>query len=218
MAERLAKAIEIDGFLGEELGTAIMILDPRISDLLPEMENVSPTEIEELFVSEIGMSAQIWAWPHIVDETMNFHFAVDHDQVLAAEDTLPDSLKGYVEAYRRLDTESAEIVSFPNSSKTSASKVEIARLVGIKRPTQKEWYDTIVPKQSVALMRSAKLIVKYFQIPEVEGAPFNAVFKVTDLGADHVFRASEPAAHDEWKEGKQGDTFPQVKGLVYKTN
>jgi hypothetical protein len=218
-ALEIAEELGLTRFLREGTGTAIAILNPQMAEYLDDFDGVPDSNVSDATQSEVARVIQLWAWPHIVDGTMNFYISNGMNSKSIVEFPALPQLDGFKEAYNRIQTGGENVEPVVLSGRGAAK-----RKVGLIAYNQivdngDDWVDKIIPRQSIALMRKTRHVVKYFssaQSPEVE--PHTAVFVVTDGDADHVFRASEPAAHDEWKEKKQSrDQFPEVPRLVEKT-
>jgi hypothetical protein len=219
VAVEIASALGMTDFLGERLGTSIAILNPNMAEYLEDTDEKNGGDLYQDAALEICRAIQLWAWPHIVDETMHFFIREVETSKNVKDYPQLSVLDGFIEAYQRIVSAGHGVEDVELKGKRSAThKVGLIAYNKIL-DADVHWGDNRVPRQSIALMRKAKLVVKYFssaQSAEIE--PHTAVFVVTDDDADHVFRASEPAAHDEWKEKQQArGQFAEVPRLVAKS-
>lgn len=185
----------------DSTGTTIMIL-------APEEPNLSDDEHEAQLVSraQILRNAAIkWSWPHALDmgggPSVNFVFEQD-DVRLPPIHPLTDSLiKHFAEAY----------VSVRSANEGAVEVSPMTKLFPVMSARPKKRLGTLAVRQArasisddeslqntVALMRSPRIVVKYLPVaaPPDEYALYSVFEAEADVDED--FASSEPVTHDDW--------------------
>jgi hypothetical protein len=192
----LAISLGLENELPIENGTLIIILGPSFNDRESSADLVTQGE---LLFDEMWESSLLFAWPHLVDETVEFQFVKNGLGIpLPAIDAVP-GIRSFVSAYRKLQSEDKnEIVV----GKRQLIMGHISRSVTL-RDEADEWFTNEVSGSAVALMRRARFVVKYLQVDNpADGGFSRGVFLSADGEPDALFRRSEPAAHDDWLPAK----------------
>lgn len=182
-------------------GTSIMILAPEEPDISDDIDNDEAATRANL----LRLAAIKWAWPHALEmgagPSVNFVFT--HDSVrLPVIDPLKDPLiKHFAEAYQ--SAESARVNTLPISPMTKLIPVLSERpkkrlgVLAIRQALASASDDKSL-QNTVALMRSPKIVVKYLSVmaPPDEYSLYSVFIAETDVDED--FASSEPVTHDDW--------------------
>lgn len=199
VARELGDLVFSERFSPETSGTTILILDPQLGGTTPE-ENV-----------ELLAEAVTWnLWPKLIADQsghsqMNISVQLNGQPIALPDIQQHPVLSGYAQclltvraAESKADLESLE-QRYPVESReiwcmqprTLLGHLALARYPASSRVTS--------PAHSVALMRQAELIVKYFDRREldIDGFQWAGVFK-TATDVDDSFALAEPPAHDDW--------------------
>lgn len=195
-AFHIARKLGLEQELPTENGTVIVILGPSFNDRESSADLVTQGE---LLFDEMRESALLFAWPHLVDGTVEFQFVKNGTEVvLPAIDEVP-GIRSFVSAYRKLSSDDKnEIVV----GKRQLTMGHVSRTVTL-RDDADEWFTNEVSSSAVALMRRAKFVVKYMPVDNPPDGGFSrGVFMSEDGEPDALLRKSEPAAHDDWLPAK----------------
>ncbi|MFC5177864.1 hypothetical protein [Nocardioides taihuensis] len=202
-ARELAERVFSKKFVGGELGTSLLILEPRLG--LP-----GPTDDADVLVDSV-----LWnLWPKLLPDTDGTRAMEIGVQSNGVEVPIPNPadhpiLAGYVACLQavRAEQEGRE----PPQALFKTEVVEIKRyneVLGhlglIKFPASSlgssDGDDQRSPSRSVALMRhGAELVVRHMERQALSESGFQwaGVFKPV-AALDGTFAASEPPAHDDW--------------------
>ena len=209
-ALQLAKAFGLDKHLTKGTGTVIGVIDP-------DMEN--PEEL----MSGLGVTLLINAWPHLVkkgSESETLQASITH---LGTGISVPDPrsegspVAHFVDAYLE---DQARAKVFVEDFKFNGSldhlhtwvqndDKHLGRLTWIKEMGVNEELPDLTEKglakgSSIALMRSAKLIVEYFPVTNPDdGSNIYGVFTAGE-NFEGAFRKAETATHDKWLASRLG--------------
>lgn len=222
-AARLAASIGMPAFSGDDCGTSIMVLGPRIShasDSRPIQERATPLDV----VRSLGGSMVQWFWPKMMrkpngDPEISFKITYEDQAVAVPEPTDYPPFGHYVEAlaaieeFRRSRSQpAAGRVTEIWSERPQALLGHLCLLRRVKKPrthvlgdfeeeSAKELSDQA---HHVALLRQPRLVVKYLagSKPPSELLDVIGVFLVDErsLGGEveKAFSLSEPPVHDDW--------------------
>lgn len=200
-ADQLAEALGMSRLSDRTSGTAIMVLEPRVSE--------SATTMDEI-VQRIANAALWWAWPHLVDETVDFSFT---SQGQAIEAPHPDDhpvLKYFADAYRRTSGMEQSSSEWPWKQEVlhmQRPQLRLGSLVWRRIPREEleANLDRHVEISShVALMRQPRFIVQYKPVREdPHGQGTIGVF-VAHGDRNDDFAKAEPVAHDDWSPSHMG--------------
>ena len=195
-AAQLAEMLGLEDDLPKQNGTLIVILGPSFND---RDSAEDPLAQGELLFEEMRESALLFAWPHLVDETVEFSFIKNGSgDPLPAIDTVP-GIRSFVNAYRKLQGDEVEQI---HVGRRHLLMGYVAKTVTL-RDEAPDWFASEVGGSAVALMRQAKFVVKYLPVDNpVDGGFARGVFLSSDGEPDAIFRKSEPAAHDDWLPAK----------------
>lgn len=184
----------------DETGTCIMILDPTHFD-----GNGAIVHLQDR-MDAIRGAAVMWAWPHAIDlgsgpaVAFNFHF---EGQELAPirpleEPSIRHFAQGYVDVMRHIesgnDPQSAQSKLVPIRS--SRPSKPLGTLLLRQAPNFVD--DNKSLENTVALMRSPKMVVKYHPVavPAGDFSVYSVFLAHKDV--DRYFASCEPVAHDDW--------------------
>ena len=206
-ADQLAIALGLPPFVGPELGTTIVILDPQLDD----------RGVDDA-IAHIAEAILWHFWPKMLPGSggraaMEFRASVDGTEVVIPDPRDTPPLHGFAAAIAvakhrpgpaRVVLESSE---FPITSQRPAAELGTLGLVRFghearRRLSAREgdgaW---VIPDLShhVALMRGPELVVKYVDGPALPGSAveYAGVFLV-DPSVEAAFARSEPPTHDDW--------------------
>ena len=184
----------------DSTGTTIMILAPEEPDSADESDAGSGSRADLLRRAAIK-----WSWPHALDmgngPSVNFVFEQD-DVRLPSIDPLKDPLiRHFAEAY--VDAKSAK--------EGIADVSPMTKLVPVWSERPKKRLGTLAIRlarasisdnealqNTVALMRSPRIVVKYLPVvaPPDEYSLYSVFEAASDVDED--FASSEPVTHDDW--------------------
>jgi hypothetical protein len=198
LADDIAERIGFPDRKNQEMGTSILMLDPRIDTSDPEM------------IGNILEEVILWNfWPRMVDTTpvnrkLNVELKVEGQSwsLSRPEDYPPlDHFSRALNAIRDSSGEVSDIAC--GSPRKHLGKLAMSKGVVAARKPSALRPDSIIPRQSslIALMRPVELVVKY-----LPGQPFpdpryewGGVFICSDDDeVEQAFASSEPPAHDDW--------------------
>lgn len=205
-ADAIADDLGLSRHFHQSTGTAILVLAPKALSRLNEDYGQTPRH----FTEELQRASELFAWPHYVDQSVQFSFLVDGVQLEERSiESLP-VLRDYADAYRaQSQGGSQELprdsqIHFAGISETSP----LGRLTWNHKLRNRDDIEIEnsdgIPLSSVALMRGARFIVKYLPVTPIrDGLTTRAVF-IADPKFEQIFRQSEPVAHDDWLPAKLG--------------
>jgi hypothetical protein len=217
-ADKLAEALGMGGFMNDETGTTILILNPLLNDRTVNgqagLETVDRTPLQAL---NLMAEYILWFfWPKMLDSgsghpAIRFHLQWENTSVNLPHPAEFPPLAGFVEAMERLKKQRMDDSALRYEVKEINSerpRQHLGRLALQQFFIQKGFsFDTGIIDSSpftgithhTALMRQAELVVKY-----LEGRPlasssigYAGVF-IADSAVDSVFAKSEPPTHDDW--------------------
>ncbi|MFB0836111.1 hypothetical protein ACX8Z9_14185 [Arthrobacter halodurans] len=199
-ARLLAQTVGMPVPESDESGTSIMILAPEAY-----AERLGNVELDAR-VQALREAAVTWAWPHAVDlgagPSVDFSFSIDGLALAPIEPSNEPLVRHFVKAYQELERWQGGRSKGPGglSRGDEVRSQRPKRLLGhlVARHVAEVSNDDEQLMNTVALMRSPKLIVKYMPIsaPPAEGGTY-AVFKChPDVDTD--FAQAEPVTHDDW--------------------
>jgi hypothetical protein len=225
-ADQLAEAFSMNIYTEGETGTAVMVLKPNVDNL-------------DSLPSILRGCAEIYTWPHVIEKRVKFRFTTSQNIELdAIRPTEARSVvRGFAEAYlsirqpqmylgyNRLEIyfrnyKAFEAESdFKGLSKTLGIVSSRNKSIASSLSTQETEARGLPNGSSIALMRSARIIVQYFPVPEPSAEESVQGVFVASEEWDQVFRKSENLTHDEWEhtrlDVKSGKANP-VKVLFYR--
>jgi len=219
----LATAIGMPAYSGDDCGTSIMVLAPRIvasGENRSIEERVTPKEV----VCSIGASLVQWFWAKMIpglskppDITFGITYEASIVEVPNPADHAP--FGSYVEALAAIEAFKRTGAQPPAGKviciESERPRAQLGHLCLLRRPKRPR---THVPadfeedsaheladqSHHVALLRSPHLVVKYLagQKPPSEQLDIAGVFLVderSELGeVEKAFGLSEPPVHDDW--------------------
>jgi hypothetical protein len=207
-AENVLQALGLSKYLPEgQTGTLVAILGPTSQNKKLSESSNSEFEDSSGMVEQMARAAEIFAWPHILDATVNFKFQKFGNPVQVRDPNTIKPIRYFCIAYKNLgDDKSTHQIRMSDHGK----KYDLGTLAHTDWPDDDgvedfEGFTDFIPKNSVALMRQAKFVVKYMPIESrSNGIATRAVFLAQPGQADRWFRDAEPAAHDDWLPEKLG--------------
>lgn len=203
-ALELAKAFGLEKHLIKGTGTVIGVIDP-------EMENPSEQ------MSGLGMALLINAWPHLVKKGTQKKTLTASITFLGDGVKIPDPrsakspVKHFVDAYLEDQTAAKVFVEdfkfngsldhlrkWVKNEDKFLGRLTWKKVMNEKAPLQDYTEKGLSNRSSVALMRSAKLIVEYLPVSSPDDG--STVFGVFSVGEnfEKAFRKAETATHDKW--------------------
>lgn len=203
-AETLAAQLGLDVIPTGQMGTAIMVVAPRI----PAQHDLS--HVLDAMID----SAHLYGWPLMIGRNgkpaVTFEFAVDGKLwvPLSPEDK-GSRVRAFVEAYRVAEAKSPpdEPTSWQQRPITFGSGQAKPKPLGTlvfrhsppaagTQPIDDE--EAVIPTAAIALMRDPRMVVRYLPVPKHPlGSSTVGVF-IAETEFDHDFAESEPVAHDDW--------------------
>lgn len=205
VADALVDRLGLQRFGPDETGTTIVVIDPEMDGILPDLEEIGPYLAETI----------MWQlWPKMLPRpdgtpAMEFRVTVDgrDHHVPDPESTLPLSL--FAEAYRKLDGAEARAIERKRPYRRLGT-------LGLNDTWVPRWEPTRAAESAgfstglvhhICLMRNAELVVKYHALaePQSEYKGYAGVFRA-EASLDEVFAKSEPPTHDAWNP----DSLPEA--------
>lgn len=222
-AAALARDLGLRAFSGNECGTSVVVLAPRLNfddDSGPVEQQTTDREV----ITRLGNSIVQWFWPRMLptaDGRPSIDFRISHGSTEITVPT-PETLPPYgffaealaaVETFRRTGANPLAGEVIPISSQSP--KALLGHLCLLRRP---KGVRTQVPadfeeesakqladqSHHVALLRAPRLVVKYLAGPKPpsEAIDVAGVFIVDDKSqggeVEKAFAFSEPPVHDDW--------------------
>jgi hypothetical protein len=206
-ADALAQGLGLPEFASNECGTTILILHPAFGQR---------TRKEAM---QVMASSLLWYfWPKMLERengipSMQFELSLDGQPVLIPDPRTYPPLNGFVQALKNLDILDSDSNTGSMDSIISVEsqrpKMNLGQLSLHKfLVTSRQLSDTdeeVAPVPSgelshhVALMRQARLVVKYLPGPPLGSThmEYAGVF-ITDERVDDAFARAEPPTHDDW--------------------
>lgn len=225
-ADKLAAALGMGGFVDDETGTTILILDPLLNDRgakdQPRFEAIDRTPLQAL---NLMAEYALWFfWPKMLDSglgrpSIQFQLQWENTLVYLPHPAEFPPLAGFVEAMERLKEQRTDDSALRSDVKGIGSerpRQHLGKLALQQFFIQKGYAfdtgNTDSPFAGIthhtALMRQAELVVKY-----LEGRPlasssigYAGVF-IADTAVDLVFAKSEPPTHDDWSPNSLTDSW-----------
>lgn len=225
-ADKLAAALGMGGFVDDETGTTILILDPLLNDSRakdqPRFEAIDRTPLQAL---NLMAEYVLWFfWPKMLDgglgrPSIQFHLQWENTPVHLPYPAEFPPLAGFVEAMERLKrrrTDDSVLRCDVTDIGSERPRQHLGKLALQQFFIQKGYaFDTGSADSPfagithhTALMRQAELVVKY-----LEGKPLSSssigyagVF-IADTAVDPVFAKSEPPTHDDWSPNSLTDSW-----------
>lgn len=207
-ADVCANALGLPGFIGDERGTTIVVVDP-----LPNEER-TPAQTMKLMVD-----ALLWNfWPKMLAEpegrpAIRFSVVLEGQRLSVPDPREWYPLDGFICALENLEDHHAgrrlrhvgdvvpilryrtqqlgllSLIRFPFTKLTKERRKRAALVGGLERETASH----------VALMRSPRLIVTYREhVPLMSDTWQYAGVFLADDDFDRAFAGSEPPTHDDW--------------------
>jgi hypothetical protein len=203
-ADTAAGLLGMRQFEGDELGTSILILKPRLGQRTPEEA-----------VRFMALSFLWNFWPKLVaastsDVTMRPELACESEPVPVPDPRHFPPLQGFVEALEGLTLGSesrdpnGQIISIDSLRPIQhLGKLSLRKFQVRERIEPDVGEDDVSPldrfSHHVALLRQPRLVVRYLPGPALASdmIEYAGVF-LADREVDHAFAASEPPTHDDW--------------------
>lgn len=200
-AEEAVRKLGLKPFGVDETGTTVVIIDPKLDELDPDLKDLQESEVAAYLADTIAWQL----WPKMIageENAESMRFSVCHD---GAEVSVPNPreirpLNLFVNAY--------EMMTGPNAIKVACGKPK--KLLG-SLGLLKQHVPPLEPSRAsrtagietylhhVCLMRSPELVVTYHEGPKApsEFLSYAGVFKAGSA-VDHTFSRAEPPTHDAW--------------------
>ena len=204
-ADKLAADFGIDIYSAEETGTAVLLVSPSHDDL------------DEL-VQTLRTCAEIYTWPHILEKNVKFEFSGPSGELDAIDPTSRKSpVSRFAEAYNAIkdrlgptnhEVDLMEFTQFKrlgNFLGLDLKSKELGRLayrtMGVGHFMSHSSLEEcgLPSRSSIALMRDARIIVKYLEVRQPDPEQKTQGVFVANTDWDAVFRQSENLTHDEWE-------------------
>lgn len=222
-AAQVAAAVGMPPFAGNECGTSIMVLAPRVApggDNRPMEEQVTPKDV----IRSLGSSFVQWFWPKMIPRkqgTPEISFQITYEAqsipVPSPADCAPfgtyvEALNAIEEFRRTRAQPAAGRVVEVRSERPVALLGHLCLLRRVKKPriqAAADFEEDSAKELSnqahhVALLREPRLVVKYLAGPKPpsEMLDISGVFLVDERSLDgeveKAFSLSEPPVHDDW--------------------
>jgi hypothetical protein len=208
-AEKAMQSLGMLGHLpsGDGCGTVIAILGPTTFAPDVEFDDDEDRETSLEIVDRMARAAEVFAWPHILDQTVEFHFSAYGQPVPVRDPMEIRPIRYYCVAYKNLQISGAahQIQMTDRGKKTVLGSLAHGDWPMSNTPNDLDVSNEVIPNNSVALMRQARFVVKYMPIESRVNGIFTKGVFITNFGeSDNIFRKSEPAAHDDWHPEKLG--------------
>lgn len=199
-ARHVAQAAGIPLPKADSTGTTIMILAPEQPEIAGDAQETGSTRARLM-----RDAAMKWAWPHAMDlgSGPSVCFTFRHESLLLpAMQPMQDSkIRHFAEAYK--STEEAKTLGGHASPLTKIIDISSERpkkklgTLSIRHASA-SLSDNSALQNTVALMRSPRIVVKYLPVaaPPEEYSLYS-VF-IADESVDEDFASSEPVTHDDW--------------------
>ena len=201
-ADALALSLGLEAMVGEETGTALLIVGPTLNG----------STVRDAVDAMVG-ACLFNFWPKMVPDgagntPIRFTARAEDDVVLVPEPADYPPLHGFVEALSMMDA--GDGTSTANDVRTISSQRPartLGRLSVVKTDTRTRVGAAArrppapfeEPAHHVALMRQPRLVVKYLEGPRLplDALEYAGVF-VADASVDEIFKNAEPPTHDDW--------------------
>jgi hypothetical protein len=216
MADRLATSLGMPVPDADELGTTIMLLEPRLGERdLDQVMNYLQAQMLWNFWPKMI------AWDHEPGPRMIFETSLNgHDLPIPHPSSVPplaafvDALQSirHAEVAGRSRSPSKVMTLVCHRPKQNLGLLKLSRVVRKDRLEVDYGEDTELPEfvercHHVALLRRAELVVTYHPGPVLPNnyVEYAGVF-LADDELDRVYAASEPPTHDEWRPENLADS------------
>lgn len=212
LADHLATELGMTAEFTHSTGTAILVIQPELDFANDEDEPISTLLGNNLrvdLVKKLVDSTVLFAWPHIVDGSIDFTFKADSTVIELPNPFEVPCIRDFARSYIALSGPTPErqerfkSISFNNSQNEILGNLAWEEaLIGAE--DQEYQNKNEISKGAVALMRQAKFVVKYLPIStRIDSIAIRGVFMASE-SFESDFRKSEPAAHDEWLPARLG--------------
>lgn len=204
-ADNFASIFGLDQGFSEDrpYGTTIAVLNPA----LQIATETDPSSAD--LMRALADCLTRWAWPHMVDETINFTVSHKGDPVGVPKPERDPALKTFVKAYKTASEapktpKNQWARSFPDRTaevwSLSPSR-HLGTVTAIDVPAPIEAENTVLQidiSNHVALLREPRMVVQYYRGPVQRSEVNYCGTFISGKAADIVFARSEPEAHHEW--------------------
>lgn len=192
-AHELAELLGFDGRSAEETGASLMIIDSHLD------------------LSKIRQGIEDYWWPRLLDTNLSVVLQDGSDEMAApnpkSRADLAPFIRGYVLASNTEEhpTDGSEIVR----SLSPIDDKQLGRWAAVELPkpdpalqealdlSEDEHDPSRIRPDTVALMRSPRMIVEYLEVGGIPEVSVAGVF-LADPDIEAALRMSEPAPHDAW--------------------
>lgn len=211
-ADALACALGMPLPANEEMGTTILVLQPKWGVGLEGAEGTSSEKERQDAADRICTSLLRNCWPRMVDEHERISFELEWfgTSIEPPNPVTHPRLKHFVRAFKAAtaspppDSATTQQVSIDcynpieHLGKLGLVRSAFSSVAGSGERQEDPVFDECIALHHVALMRNTRLVVRYLSAPQAtEGFQYAGVF-IAASEVDEVFARSEPPSHDNW--------------------
>lgn len=162
------------------------------------------------FLSDLRDAVEKHYWPRILDEKLNVSMYYGDEKVESPDLNSRVDLEPYINAYRLANDRNLNTDELPPEAhredltysprEKGTPDYDLGRVtvfMGSAGVPGKQGSGSLVEEPGVALMRSPRMVVRYYSTRGFPELPYGAVFIASDQVED-ILRRSEPPAHDNW--------------------
>ena len=200
----IATRLGMRDYLNNDTGFVAFIVGNRYVESKDESSRSAERQDQ---VYELREAAYFYGWPHMLElnhkKSVNFHFEFD-DQYFPFEDPRKrNELELFIKCFESLKgLTHREVKKKTLTFKAQGLLEPCGELAWTTAPTSDGERDAqeneSIPISSIALIRTAKFVVKYLPVQPVgDNVSTRGVF-LADENQEEEFRKSEPVAHDDW--------------------
>lgn len=202
-AESAARRLGLEPFGEEETGTTVVVIDPKLDELDPDLK-----EVEERHVAEYLADTIAWQlWPKMLSNdagqsAMRFSIECNGTEIPVPDPRETRPLNLFVAAHEKMPGSNGAVIQCLKPKRLLGRLGLVKRHAPPLEPTraaQTAGIETF--PHHICLMRSAELVVTYHPGPKPpsEYLSYAGVFKADSSSEiDHSFSRAEPPTHDAW--------------------
>lgn len=172
---------------------------------------VSAESADRGFLSDLRDAVEKHYWPRILDEKLTVSMYYGDEKVESPDLGSRVDLEPYLHAYRLANAANLDSGELPSEAhvedltysprQEGTPDYDLGR-VGVVMgsagvPGQAGDSSLVEEEPGVALMRSPRMVVRYYSTRGFPELPYGAVFIASDQ-VENILRRSEPPAHDNW--------------------